>query len=114
MKQSTDQSSKSLEAPGSGVLGALREQPLVRIEPSRSWVTLNLRDIWAYRELLYFLTWRDVKVRYKQTLIGVAWVIIQPLMMMLIFTLVFNRFAGLDTGEQIPYPLFAYSGLLVW
>jgi lipopolysaccharide transport system permease protein len=87
--------------------------PHVLIRSEESGVQLNLRDIWAYRELLYFLTWRDVKVRYKQTLIGVAWVIIQPLMMMLIFTLVFNRFAGLDTGD-IPYPLFAYSGLLVW
>src|SRR5947209_14131510 len=85
----------------------------VRIEPPRTWLELRLREVWMYRELLYFFVWRDLKVRYKQTVIGVAWVIIQPLMMMLIFTLVFNRFAGLDTGD-IPYPLFAYSGLLVW
>ncbi|PYS84033.1 MAG: phosphate ABC transporter permease [Acidobacteria bacterium] len=87
--------------------------PHVLVRSEESGVQLNLADIWAYRELLYFLAWRDIKVRYKQTLIGVAWVIVQPLMMMLIFTLVFNRFARLDTGE-LPYPLFAYSGLLVW
>jgi lipopolysaccharide transport system permease protein len=85
----------------------------VLVRSEESGVQLNLADIWAYRELLYFLAWRDIKVRYKQTLIGVAWVIVQPLMMMLIFTLVFNKFARLDTGE-LPYPLFAYSGLLVW
>src|SRR5437762_11131634 len=113
MKQSTDHSSKSLEAPGSGVLGVLREQPLVRIEPSRSWVTLNLRDLWAYRELLYFRTWRDVKVRYKQTLLGAAWAIIQPLLTMLIFTLLFGRLAGIKS-DGIPYPIFAYAGLLIW
>jgi len=76
-------------------------------------VQLNLGDLWAYRELLYFLTWRDVKVRYKQTLMGVAWVVIQPLATMLIFTFVFQRIARLDSGA-IPYPLFAYSGLLLW
>jgi len=113
MKQSTDQSSKRLEAPGSGVLGALREQPLVRIEPNQSWVTLNLRDVWAYRELLYFLTWRDVKVRYKQTLLGAAWAIIQPLFTMLIFTLFFGKLAGMPS-DGIPYALFAYAGLLPW
>src|SRR5947208_9586669 len=113
MKQSTDQSSKRLEAPGSGVLGALREQPLVRIEPNRSWVTLNLRDVWAYRELIYFLTWRDVKVRYKQTLLGAAWALLQPLLMMVIFTIFFSRMAGVPSGE-VPYPLFAYAGLLPW
>ncbi|HYE14168.1 MAG TPA: ABC transporter permease [Pyrinomonadaceae bacterium] len=87
--------------------------PRVRIESEEAGVTLNLGDLWAYRELLYFLTLRDIKVRYKQTLMGAAWAVIQPLMTMLIFTLVFNKFARLDTGE-VPYPLFAYSGLLVW
>lgn len=85
----------------------------VIIHSEESGVQLNLGDLWTYRELLYFLTLRDIKVRYKQTLMGAAWVIIQPLMTMLIFTLVFNRFARLDTKE-IPYPLFAYSGLLLW
>jgi lipopolysaccharide transport system permease protein len=89
--------------------------PLVVIEPSSSWVPLNLRDLWAYRELLYFLTWRDVKVRYKQTLLGVAWAVIQPLFTMLISTLIFGRLGGF--GERtggIPYPIFAYAGLLPW
>jgi lipopolysaccharide transport system permease protein len=87
--------------------------PHVLIRSEESGVPLNLADLWAYRELLYFLTWRDVKVRYKQTLMGAAWVVIQPLATMLIATLVFNKFARLDSGP-IPYPLFAYSGLLVW
>jgi lipopolysaccharide transport system permease protein len=87
--------------------------PHVVIQSEESGVLLNLSDLWAYRELLYFLTLRDIKVRYKQTLLGAAWVIIQPLMTMLIFTVIFNRFARLDT-KDIPYPLFAYSGLLVW
>lgn len=87
--------------------------PHVLIRSEESGVQLNFRDLWAYRELLYFLTLRDIKVRYKQTLMGAAWVIIQPLMTMLIFTLIFNRFARLDT-KDIPYPLFAYSGLLLW
>jgi lipopolysaccharide transport system permease protein len=87
--------------------------PHVRIRPEESGVQLNLGDVWAYRELLYFLTWRDIKVRYKQTLMGVAWVVIQPLLTMLIFTLVFTRFVQLEEGA-IPYPLFAYAGLLLW
>jgi lipopolysaccharide transport system permease protein len=92
---------------------ALSGLPHARIRAEQEGVQLNLGDLWAYRELLYFLTWRDIKVRYKQTLMGVAWVVVQPLLTMLIFTLVFNRFAGLDAGA-IPYPLFAYSGLLLW
>jgi lipopolysaccharide transport system permease protein len=76
-------------------------------------VQLHLGELWQFRELLYFLTLRDIKVRYKQTLMGVAWVIIQPLMTALIFTLVFNRFVRLEAGS-LPYPLFALSGLLLW
>ncbi|HEX6626060.1 MAG TPA: ABC transporter permease, partial [Pyrinomonadaceae bacterium] len=87
--------------------------PRVLIKSEESGVQLNLGDWWAYRELLYFLTLRDVKVRYKQTALGAAWVIVQPLFMMLIVTLVFNRFARVGGGE-LPYPLFAYAGLLVW
>lgn len=85
----------------------------VIIEPSKPWVPLKLRDLWEYRELLYFLTWRDVKVRYKQTLLGAAWAILQPLLTMLIFTLLFGRLAGIKSGG-IPYPIFAYGGLLIW
>jgi lipopolysaccharide transport system permease protein len=85
----------------------------VIIEPRKSWAALNLRDIWTYRELLYFLIWRDVKVRYKQTLLGAAWAILQPLLTMVIFTLLFGRLAGIKS-EGIPYPIFAYGGLLIW
>lgn len=92
---------------------SLPEQPLIRIRASEKSVALNLPDLWAYRELLYFLTWRDVKVRYKQTVLGAAWAIIQPLFAMLIFTLFFGRLAGVPS-DGIPYPLFAYAGLLPW
>jgi lipopolysaccharide transport system permease protein len=88
-------------------------KPLYVIEPSKSWVSLNLRDLWTYRELLYLLTWRDVKVRYKQTLLGAAWAIIQPLFTMLIFTLFFGKLAGIQSGN-VPYPIFAYAALLPW
>ena len=87
--------------------------PIVTIAPSKSWVSLQLRDLWLYRELLYFLTWRDVKVRYKQTVLGASWAILQPLMTMLIFTLLFGRLAGIQS-DGIPYPIFAYAGLLIW
>jgi lipopolysaccharide transport system permease protein len=93
----------------------LPEAPLVVIQPTGTWSALNLRDLWAYRELLYFLTWRDVKVRYKQTLLGVAWAVLQPVLTMLISTLIFGRLGGFSarTGG-IPYPIFAYAGLLPW
>ncbi len=83
------------------------------IKSEEAGVQINLSELWHFRELLYFLTLRDVKVRYKQTVMGLAWVIIQPLGTMLIFTLVFNRFVRLDAGP-LPYPLFALSGLLLW
>jgi lipopolysaccharide transport system permease protein len=93
----------------------LPDKPLFVIDAGKSGVNLDLNGWWAYRELLYFLTWRDVKVRYKQTLLGVLWVVLQPLVTMLIFTLLFGRLAGLGglTGG-IPYPLFAFAGLLPW
>lgn len=83
------------------------------IRPSSSWIDLNLADLWAHRELLYFLTWRDVKIRYKQTAIGVAWAILQPVLTTAVFTILFSRLASFDTGS-IPYPLFALSGLMIW
>jgi len=89
------------------------EQPLIKIRPAKGWVALRLRDLWAYRELLYFLTWRDIKVRYKQTLLGVAWAVIQPLATMLLFTLFFGKLAKVPS-DGIPYPIFAYAGLLPW
>jgi lipopolysaccharide transport system permease protein len=96
-----------------GAASVLPEHPLVRIRPTGAGVSLDLAEIWAYRELLYFLTWRDLKVRYKQTLMGVVWVIAQPLFTMLVFTVFFNRLGGFRS-DDIPYPLFAYAGLLLW
>lgn len=95
------------------VADSLPEKPIVVIEPSKSWVALNLSDLWHYRDLLYILMMRDIKVRYKQTALGAAWAIIQPLFTMLIFTLFFGRLAGMPS-DGIPYPLFAYAGLLPW
>ena len=83
------------------------------IKPSESWVSLDLRDIWKYRELLYFLAWRDVKIRYKQTTIGIAWAVLQPVLTTAIFTVLFSNFARFETAN-VPYPLFALSGLMIW
>lgn len=91
----------------------LPEKPIVVIEPKKGWISIDLRDLWHYRDLLYILTTRDIKVRYKQTLLGAAWAVIQPLFTMLIFTLFFGRLAGMPS-DGIPYPLFAYAGLLPW
>jgi lipopolysaccharide transport system permease protein len=87
--------------------------PRVVILPSEPWRWINGRELWRYRELIGFLTWRDVKVRYKQTLLGAAWAVLQPALTMVIFTIFFGRMAGLPSGG-IPYPLFAYAGLLPW
>ncbi|MBI3090860.1 MAG: ABC transporter permease [Candidatus Tectomicrobia bacterium] len=92
---------------------AANGQPTFVIQPTRGWRFLDLREIWAYRELVYFLTWRDIKVRYKQTAIGVAWAVIQPLAMMIVFTLFFGRLAKIPS-EGVPYPIFAYVALLPW
>ena len=83
------------------------------IRPSRGLASLNLRDLWVFRELVYFLTWRDLKVRYKQTVLGAAWAVIQPIVQMVIFTLLFNRAAGFSS-EGIPYPIFNFAALLPW
>src|SRR5580704_11905153 len=85
----------------------------VRIEPPRGLLELRLRELWEYRELLYFFVWRDVKVRYKQTVIGVAWVILQPLMTMGVFTIFFGRLAKLPS-EGLPYPVFYFAALVPW
>lgn len=94
------------------VSGASSIQHLV-IEPVSGWKPLDPHDLWRYRELFYFLTWRDVKVRYKQTSLGAAWAVLQPLGNMILFTLLFGRLAKLPS-DGIPYPLFAYAGLLPW
>jgi lipopolysaccharide transport system permease protein len=85
----------------------------LRIQPSRSWVPLHLDDLWEYRELVYFLVWRDIKVRYKQTALGAAWAIIQPLFTMLVFSLFFGRLAKMPS-DGLPYPVFAYAALVPW
>ena len=83
------------------------------IKPSTGWPTIDLRELWHYRELLGILVWRDVKVRYKQTLIGVAWAVLQPFMTMVVFTVIFGKFAKFPS-DDLPYPIFVYSGLLPW
>jgi lipopolysaccharide transport system permease protein len=88
-------------------------QEITKIKPSDAWLRLDLKDVWAYRELLYFLTWRDVKIRYKQTAIGVLWAILQPILTTAIFTILFSNFARFQT-DTIPYPLFALSALMIW
>jgi lipopolysaccharide transport system permease protein len=87
--------------------------PLILIDADSFSLKLGLREIWAYRELLFFLTWRDIKIRYKQTLLGASWAVIQPLFAMLLFTLFFGRLARVPS-DNIPYPVFAYAGLLPW
>lgn len=94
--------------------GVVTETPRwLRIQPSRGWAVLNLGELWQYRELIFFLAWRDVKVRYKQTIIGVVWVLLQPLAMMAIFWLLFGRMAKLPS-DGMPYPLFVLVALLPW
>jgi len=87
--------------------------PVPFIRPSRGCVALRLGDLWAYRDLLYFLTWRDIKVRYKQTILGAAWAIIQPFFTMVVFSLFFGRLAKMPSDE-VPYPVFAYAALVPW
>jgi lipopolysaccharide transport system permease protein len=88
-------------------------RPRIRLQRSQGWRALNLEELWRYRELLYFLSWRDIKVRYKQTILGVAWAIIQPLLTMLVFTLFFGKL-GKMPSDGIPYPIFTYAALVPW
>src|SRR5256886_14956518 len=92
---------------------ASAEYPVLRLEPSRGFLRINLRAVWEYRELLYFLVWRDIKVRYKQTALGAAWAISQPVMTMVVFSVFFGRLAKVPS-DGIPYPVFAFSALLSW
>jgi homopolymeric O-antigen transport system permease protein len=89
------------------------ELPVTRIKPSSGWVSLNFRELWEYRELLYFLTWRDVKVRYRQTALGATWAIIQPFFTMVVFSLFFGRLAKIPS-DGVPYPIFSYAALVPW
>jgi lipopolysaccharide transport system permease protein len=89
-------------------------QRVVRIKPSNRFFSLDFRELWHYRELWFILAWRDIKVRYKQTLLGVAWALIQPFTTMVVFTLIFNKAVGVKSEYGVPYPLFSFSGLLPW
>lgn len=93
--------------------GATERPAVIRISPRRGWVSLDWRELWAFRELGYFLVWRDLKVRYKQTVFGAAWAIIQPFMLMVVFSLFLGRIAGI-APVGVPYPLFAFSALVPW
>ena len=107
MKQATSISSDPLTG------SAATDSPLRLIRARHRWFEVNLAELWEYRELLYFFVWRDLKVRYKQTVIGVAWAVIQPLFTMIVFTIFFGRLAGLPSNG-VPYPIFYYTALLPW
>lgn len=99
--------------PAQPVSEAKEKLSTLRIQPSKGWVPIKLRELWEYRELLYFLTWRDVKVRYKQTALGAAWAILQPVLTMAIFSLFFGRLAKVPS-DGIPYPIFSFTALVPW
>src|SRR5580700_7180629 len=92
---------------------ATQSTPVLILRPSTGFLRLHLRDLWEYRELLYFLVWRDIKVRYKQTAIGAAWAVLQPFLTMLVFSLFFGKLAHVPS-DGLPYPIFYYSALLPW
>jgi lipopolysaccharide transport system permease protein len=87
--------------------------PTIRVEPSRGWIRINLRELWQYREVFYFLVWRDVKLRYKQTALGAAWAVLQPLFTMVLFSIFFGRLAKMPS-DGVPYPAFCYTALVPW
>ena len=101
-----------VQTPGATQVGdtsaVIRSAHHLRIEPSEGWVSLKLRELWAYRELLYFLTWRDIKVKYKQTVLGASWAILQPFMTMVVFSLFFGKLAKIPS-DGIPYPILSQS-----
>lgn len=113
MSTSLDPESVEAPAPTRATTYSLPLKPVITIRPSKPWAPLKLRSLWAYRELLYFLIWRDIKVRYKQTLLGATWAVIQPLTMMLIFAYFFGLLARLPT-EGVPSGLFYYAGMSLW
>jgi len=87
--------------------------PYIRLQPSKGWVSLKLRELWEYRELLYFLTWRDIKIRYKQTALGASWAVIQPVFTMIIFSIFFGKLAKIPS-DGVPYPIFSFTALVPW
>jgi lipopolysaccharide transport system permease protein len=101
------------EAPAAATDAAAGQAPAVIIEPRRGWLNVNLREIWQRRDVLWILVWRDLKVRYKQTVLGVLWAFLQPFTKMIIFSLIFGRLAGMGP-EGVPYPVFVFVGILPW
>ena len=95
------------------LLDQKKAQPVTIIKPSKGWVGLQLQDLWVYRELIYFLTWRDIKVRYKQSVLGILWAILKPFMAMVVFTIFFGNFARIPS-DGLPYPIFSYTATLPW
>jgi lipopolysaccharide transport system permease protein len=98
---------------GISLLEPIAPERIIVIEPARGWASLQLRALWEYRELLYFLVWRDLKVRYKQTVLGMAWIVLQPVVSMVVFSLLFGGLLKVPSGG-VPYPIFAYAALLPW
>ena len=84
------------------------------IEPPQKWLSINWRELWRYRDLFITMAWRDIAVRYKQTALGIVWAIFQPFITMIVFTFIFNRIASISSGDNTPYPVFLYVGLLLW
>jgi lipopolysaccharide transport system permease protein len=90
-----------------------QDEEIILIKPSKGWGSLNLRELWIYRELVYFLTWRDLKVRYKQTALGAGWAVLQPVLSMIVFSIFFGGLLNVDSGD-VPYPIFSYAAILPW
>lgn len=107
------QSPAALKIPGKISNNNSSAAPFIRLQPSNGWVSLRIRELWEYRELLYFLVWRDIKVRYKQTVLGASWAIIQPFFTMVVFSLFFGKLAKVPS-DGIPYPIFSYTALVPW
>jgi lipopolysaccharide transport system permease protein len=108
-----DTALRSAESTNRPNLKSSDDLPVTVIEPSSGWLSLNLADVWRYRDLLLLLIWRDISARYRQSVVGYGWAIIRPVLSMIIFTFVFGRVAGIQTGS-VPYALFAFTGLLPW
>ncbi|MDY6874183.1 MAG: ABC transporter permease [Chloroflexota bacterium] len=89
------------------------ETPVTYLRPSKGWLSIDFKELWRYRELIYFLTWRDIKVRYKQAVLGIAWAVLQPLLTMVIFTVIFGMLLN-TPSQDVPYPLFSLTALLPW
>jgi lipopolysaccharide transport system permease protein len=99
---------------GQTLVNAGTRRPVRRLQPSRGLIPIDLRELWGYHELLYYLVWREIKARYKQTFLGVSWAILRPVVLMIVFAAIFGGLAGIDSGTDVPYPLFLYAGLLPW